>query len=67
MEGNVFDTTAHDNENREYSMDQQYRIGDVIEHPTFGTGKVIANLKKGKIEVNFNKIGVRTLVTNYKS
>lgn len=63
----MFDSTVQDTENREYSMDQQYRIGDTIEHPSFGTGKVIAHLKKGKIEVNFNKIGVRTLVTNYKS
>lgn len=51
---------------REYSMDKQYCIGDVIEHPCFGTGRVIANLKKGKIEVEFDKIGIRTLVTNYK-
>ncbi len=60
-------TQVHDADNREYSMDQQYQIGDVIEHPSFGTGKVIATLKKGKIEVNFNKLGIRTLVTNYKS
>ena len=57
----------NDDDNREYSMDQQYQIGDVIEHPCFGTGKVIANLKKGKIEVEFDKIGVRTLVTNYRT
>jgi hypothetical protein len=42
-------------ETREYSMDQKYQIGEVIEHPFFGKGKVIANLKKGKIEVNFEK------------
>lgn len=52
---------------REYSMDQRYQIGEVIEHPFFGRGQVIANLKKGKIEVNFEKIGVRTLVSNYRS
>lgn len=52
---------------REYSMDQKYAIGEVIEHPFFGKGQVVANLKKGKIEVNFEKIGVRTLVANYKS
>jgi len=52
---------------REYSMDQRYQIGEVIEHPFFGKGQVVANLKKGKIEVNFEKIGVRTLVANYKS
>ena len=56
-----------DTDTREYSMDQQYNIGDVIAHPCFGTGKVIANLKKGKIEVDFDKLGIRTLVTNYKS
>jgi hypothetical protein len=52
---------------REYSMDQRYQIGEVIEHPFFGRGQVIANLKKGKIEVNFDKIGVRTLVANYRA
>lgn len=56
-----------EDDSREYSMDQHYHIGDTIEHPSFGTGKVIATLKKGKIEVNFSKLGVRTLVTNYKS
>ncbi len=60
-------STLQETDTREYSMDQHYQIGDQIEHPCFGTGKVIANLKKGKIEVNFDKIGVRTLVTNYKS
>ena len=54
-------------ETREYSMDQRYQIGEVIEHPFFGKGKVIANLKKGKIEVNFEKIGVRTLVSNHRA
>ncbi len=52
---------------REYSMDQRYQIGEVIEHPFFGKGQVIANLKKGKIEVNFEKLGVRTLVSNYRA
>ncbi|MCB0309186.1 MAG: hypothetical protein KDD48_07425 [Bdellovibrionales bacterium] len=52
---------------REYSMDQKYQIGEVIEHPFFGRGQVVANLKKGKIEVNFDKIGVRTLVANYRT
>ncbi len=54
-------------ETREYSMDQRYQIGEVIEHPFFGKGRVIANLKKGKIEVNFEKIGVRTLVSNHRA
>lgn len=54
-------------ETREYSMDQRYQIGELIEHPFFGKGKVIANLKKGKIEVNFEKIGVRTLVSNHRA
>ncbi len=54
-------------ETREYSMDQRYQIGEVIEHPFFGKGKVIANLKKGKIEVNFEKLGVRTLVSNHRA
>ncbi len=53
-------------EPREYSMDQQYQIGEMIDHPCFGVGKVIANLRKGKIEVDFDRIGVRTLVQNYK-
>ena len=52
---------------RDYSMDQRYQIGEVIEHPFFGKGQVIANLRKGKIEVNFEKIGVRTLVSNYRA
>lgn len=54
-------------ETREYSMDQRYQIGEVIEHPFFGKGKVIANLKKGKIEVEFEKLGIRTLVSNYRA
>ena len=54
-------------EKREYSMDQNYEIGEMIEHPCFGKGKVVANLRKGKIEVDFDKIGVRTLVSNYKT
>ncbi len=54
-------------ETREYSMDQRYQIGEVIEHPFFGKGKVIANLKKGKIGVNFEKLGVRTLVSNHRA
>ncbi len=54
-------------ETREYSMDQRYQIGEVIEHPFFGKGKVIANLKKGKIEVNFEKLGIRTLVSNHRA
>ena len=54
-------------ETREYSMDQKYQIGEVIEHPFFGKGKVIANLKKGKIEVNFEKLGIRTLVSNHRA
>ena len=54
-------------ETREYSMDQKYQIGEHIEHPFFGKGKVIANLKKGKIEVNFEKLGVRTLVSNHRA
>ncbi|MCC7460119.1 MAG: hypothetical protein IT286_02340 [Proteobacteria bacterium] len=54
-------------ETREYSMDQKYQIGELIEHPFFGKGKVIANLKKGKIEVNFEKLGVRTLVSNHRA
>lgn len=53
-------------EPREYSMDQQYQIGDTIDHPCFGVGRVIANLRKGKMEVDFDRIGVRTLVQNYK-
>jgi hypothetical protein len=52
---------------RPYSMDQKYQIGEVIEHPFFGRGQVIANLRKGKIEVDFEKIGVRTLVSNYRA
>ena len=52
---------------RQYSMDQRYHIGEVIEHPFFGKGQVIANLRKGKIEVDFEKIGVRTLVSNYRA
>jgi|GEM_PF-5247384 len=52
---------------REYSMDQKFHIGEIIEHPFFGKGKVIANLKKGKIEVDFEKLGIRTLVSNYKA
>ena len=59
--------TTEQLDSQEYSMDQTYKIGDVIEHPSFGTGRVIANLKKGKIEVEFKEIGVRTLVTNYRS
>lgn len=55
------------NDTREYSMDQRYQIGEIIEHPFFGKGRVIANLKKGKIEVNFEKIGVRTLVSNHRA
>jgi hypothetical protein len=54
-------------ETREYSMDQKYQIGELIEHPFFGKGKVIANLKKGKIEVNFEKLGIRTLVSNHRA
>ena len=54
------------NEKREYAMDQNYQIGEHIEHPCFGKGKVVANLRKGKIEVDFDKLGVRTLVANYK-
>ena len=57
----------HTIETREYSMDQRYQIGEVIEHPFFGKGKVIANLKKGKIEVNFEKLGIRTLVSNHRA
>jgi hypothetical protein len=52
---------------RQYSMDQRYQIGEVIEHPFFGKGQVIANLKKGKIEVDFENLGVRTLVSNYRA
>ena len=48
-------------------MNQKYHIGDHIEHPFFGKGKVIASLKNGKIEVNFEKLAVRTLVANYKA
>ncbi len=54
-------------ETRPYSMDQRYQIGEVIEHPFFGKGQVIANLRKGKIEVDFEKAGVRTLVSNYRA
>jgi hypothetical protein len=54
-------------ESRPYSMDQRYQIGEVIEHPFFGKGQVIANLRKGKIEVDFEKAGVRTLVSNYRA
>ncbi len=54
-------------ETRPYSMDQRYQIGEVIEHPFFGKGQVIANLRKGKIEVEFEKAGVRTLVSNYRA
>ena len=56
-----------DQEVREYSMDQRYQIGEIIEHPFFGRGQVVSNLRKGKIEVNFEKIGVRTLVANYRT
>ena len=52
---------------RDYSMDQRYHVGEIIEHPFFGRGRVIANLRKGKIEVDFEKIGVRTLVANYRA
>jgi len=57
---------AQSTDKREYSMDQTYQIGDQIEHPCFGKGKVVANLRKGKIEVEFDKLGVRTLVANYR-
>lgn len=53
-------------ESREYSMEIAYQIGDCIDHPFFGKGRVTANLKKGKIEVEFEKIGTRTLVANYR-
>ncbi len=44
-----------------YSPKEQYELGDVLEHPTFGRGVTIAIKDMTKIEVLFES-GSKTLV-----
>lgn len=48
---------------RSYQMSSSYNEGEVIDHPKFGVGRVIAVKNSQKIEVQF-KDGVRILLQN---
>jgi hypothetical protein len=48
---------------RNYSMRENYLVGDVIAHPTFGVGKVITLKDSNKIEVKFSD-GLKVLLQN---
>lgn len=48
---------------RSYQMNLNYNEGEVIDHPKFGIGRVIAVKDSQKIEVRF-KDGVRILLQN---
>ena len=44
-----------------YAMDAVFKVGDIIQHPTFGPGSVIEVRFGGKMEVGFES-GGKTLV-----
>ncbi len=43
-----------------YSMQDRFSVGDVVEHPKFGTGQVI-EVRAGKIDVKFGR-ELKTLI-----
>jgi hypothetical protein len=48
---------------RTYSIKDTYQIGEVLQHTTFGVGKVMAIRDTNKIEVKFSD-GVKVLLQN---
>jgi hypothetical protein len=58
-------TTAEDFglPSRNYNMRENYDVGEVLAHPTFGVGKVISIKDMNKIEIKFSD-GVKTLLQN---
>lgn len=51
---------------RHYSLDTNFAIGDVIDHPKFGLGSVEATHLPNKVEVRFQE-GRKTLIHNMKN
>jgi hypothetical protein len=51
---------------RQYSLDTNFAIGDVINHPKFGLGNVEATHLPNKVEVRFQD-GRKTLIHNMKN
>jgi hypothetical protein len=49
-----------------YAMDATFKVGDIIQHPTFGPGSVLEVRSGGKVEVGFES-GGKTLVCRDKS
>lgn len=48
---------------RTYNTRENYEVGEVISHPTFGVGKVVSLRDAKKIEVKFSD-GVKLLLQN---
>src|ERR1051325_1375054 len=51
---------------RQYNLDTNFAIGDVINHPKFGLGSVEATYLPNKVEVRFQE-GKKTLIHNMKN
>ena len=51
---------------RPYSLDTNFAIGDVINHPKFGLGNVEGTYLPNKVEVRFQE-GKKTLIHNMKN
>ena len=63
--GSVILTDAEAAKAKAYSMTGIFALGDFIQHPTFGPGKVVEVRSAGKMEVGFEN-GAKLLVCGFK-
>jgi hypothetical protein len=57
--GAVTVTEAELKNAKPYAMDRVFKVGDIIDHPTFGPGKVLEVRPGGRIDVGFATGGKR--------
>jgi hypothetical protein len=57
--GAVTVTEAEMKNAKPYAMDKVFRVGDIVDHPTFGPGKVLEVRPGGRMDVGFAAGGKR--------
>jgi len=64
---NVNNISKANNAHINISNDQEYSEGDVVEHKKFGVGTIMSVIKEDgdyKVEINFNKYGMKRLMAS---
>ena len=65
VKGAVIVSEADLKKAKTYSMESTFKVGDIIQHATFGPGSVVEIRPAGKMEVGF-EFGCKTLVCGRK-